>query len=68
MMKFLVHLGARLWENHGYWIDKEHDVVQMNYYELPLLGKIGYNLMVFGLKHDKNLYQKMESFIREGEQ
>ena len=57
MMKILALLGATLWENHGYWIDKEHDVVQMNYDELPLLGKIGYNLMVFGLKHDKNLYR-----------
>ena len=53
MMKFLAFLGAILWENHGYWIDKEHDIFQMNYNELPLLGKIGYNLMVFGLKHDK---------------
>lgn len=53
MMKFLAFLGAILWENHGYWIDKEHDIFQMNYNKLPLLGKIGYNLMVFGLKHDK---------------
>ena len=57
MMKFLLFLGARLWENHGYWIDKDHDIVQMNYNELPLLGKIGYNMMVFGLKHCKNLNQ-----------
>lgn len=49
MMKFLARLGARLWENHGYWIDKEHGVVQMDYNKLPLLGKIGYNLMIFGL-------------------
>lgn len=53
MMKFLASVGARLWENHGYWIDKEHDIVQMNYNELPLLGKIGYNLMMFGLTHGK---------------
>ena len=26
MMKFLAFLGAILWENHGYWIDKEHDI------------------------------------------
>lgn len=57
MMKFLALLGARLWENHGYWIDKEHNIVQMNYNKLPLLGKIGYNLMVFGLEHDKKLNQ-----------
>lgn len=57
MMIFLARLGARLWTNHGYWIDKEHDIVQMNYDELPLLGKIGYNLMVFGLKHSKILNQ-----------
>lgn len=56
-MNFLTRFGARLWEKHGYWIDKEHDIVQMNYDKLPLLGKIGYNLMVFGLKHDKNLNQ-----------
>lgn len=57
MIKFLALLGARLWENHGYWIDKEHNIVQMDYNKLPLLGKIGYNLMVFGLKHDKKLNQ-----------
>lgn len=57
MIKFLALLGARLWENHGYWIDKEHNIVQMNYNKLPLLGKIGYNLMVFGLEHDKKLNQ-----------
>lgn len=57
MMKILAILGARLWENHGYWIDKEYDIVQMDYNKLPLLGKIGYNLMVFGLEHDKNLNQ-----------
>lgn len=39
MMKILALLGARLWENHGYWIDKEHDIVHLNYNELPLLGK-----------------------------
>lgn len=61
-MKFLALLGARLWENHGYWIDKEHNIVQMNYSELPLLGKIGYSLMVFGLKHNKNFIQQMKSF------
>ena len=54
MIKFLASVGARLWENHGYWIDKEHDIVQMNYNKLPLLGKIGFNLMKFGLTHGKN--------------
>lgn len=57
MMNFLTRFGARLWEKHGYWIDKEHNIVQMNYDKLPLLGKIGYNLMIFGLKHDKKLNQ-----------
>ena len=54
MMKFLASVGARLWENHGYWIDKEHDIVQMNYNELKKKKKIGFNLMKFGLMHDKN--------------
>ena len=54
MMKFLANVGAKLWENHGYWIDKERNIVQMNYNELPLLGKIGFNLMKFGLMHGKN--------------
>ena len=54
MMKFLASVGAKLWENHGYWIDKEHDIVQMNYNKLPLLGKIGFNLMKFCLTHGKN--------------
>lgn len=57
MMKFLALLGARLWENHGYWIDKEHGIVQMNYDNLPLLGKIGYNIMVFALSTTKKLNQ-----------
>lgn len=50
MMKLLVRLGSRLWENHGYWIDKENNIIQENYHELPLLGKIGYNLMILGLR------------------
>ena len=54
MIKFLASVRARLWENHGDCIDKEHDIVQMNYNELPLLGKIGFNLMKFGLMHGKN--------------
>lgn len=52
MAKILMFLGAKLWENHGFWIDKEHKVVQENYNELPLLGKIGYNLIVFGLNRN----------------
>lgn len=52
MMEFLARFGARLWENHGYWIDKERDIVQMDYNRLPLLGKIGFNLMIFSLMHD----------------
>ena len=46
-------LGASLWEKHGFWIDKEKDIAQMNYNELPLLGKVGYKLMAFGLKMAK---------------
>ena len=63
MMKILALLGANLWENHGYWIDKEHGVVQMNYYELPLLGKIGYQLLIFAFKHDKILNQNLKSIM-----
>lgn len=61
MMKFLIFLGLRLWKNHGYWIDKENNIVQTNYKDLPLLGKIGVNLMLFGLKRDKKLNQKFKS-------
>ena len=43
-------LGGHLWENNGFWIDKENKIVQDDYFKLPLLGKIGYNLMCFGLK------------------
>ena len=63
MMKILALLGANLWENHGYWIDKEHNVVQMNYYELPLLGKIGYQLLIFAFKHDKVLNRRLKSIM-----
>lgn len=65
MMKFLALLGANLWENHGYWIDKEHNIVQMNYYELPLLGKIGYNLLMFAFKHDKVMNQNLKSLMNK---
>lgn len=65
MMKFLTLLGANLWENHGFWIDKEHDIVQMNYYELPLLGKIGYNLLMFAFKHDKVMEQNLKSLMNK---
>ena len=61
MMKFLIFLGLRLWKNNGYWIDKENNTVQTNYKDLPLLGKIGVNLMLFGFKHDKKLNQKFKS-------
>ena len=53
MMKILALLGARLWENHGFWIDEEQRIVQTNYDGLPLLGKIGYNLIMYGLKRNK---------------
>ena len=65
MMKFLAFFGASLWENHGFWIDKEHDIVQMNYYELPLFGKIGYNLLVFACKYDKEINQKFKSIMNQ---
>jgi len=51
MMELLGGLGARLWENHGFWIDKDNDIVQTDYNVLPLLGKIGFNMMAFALKH-----------------
>ena len=43
-------IGAKIWEKNGYYIDKENNVVQENYNELPLLGKIGYKLFEIGLK------------------
>ena len=46
----ITYLGGHLWENNGFWIDKENKIVQDDYFKLPLLGKIGYNLMCFGLK------------------
>lgn len=55
MMKNLALLGARLWEHHGFWIDEEQRIVQTNYDRLPLLGKIGYNLMMYGLKRKKKI-------------
>ena len=61
----IAFLGGHLWENNGFWIDKENKIFQDDYFKLPLLGKIGYELMCFGLKRggfksiindDKNLY------------
>lgn len=46
----IVYLGGHLWAKNGFWIDKENEIVQDDYFKLPLLGKIGYNLMCFGLK------------------
>lgn len=63
MMKFLIFLGLRLWKNHGYWIDKEHNIAQTDYNKMPLLGKIGVNLMIFGLKHDKKLNKNFKPII-----
>lgn len=54
-MMILSVLGAKLWENHGFWIDEEQRIVQTNYDRLPLLGKIGYNLMMYGLKRKKKI-------------
>ena len=42
--------GAKIWEKNGYYIDKENNVIQENYNELTLLGKIGYKLFKTGLK------------------
>lgn len=64
MMKFLANLGARLWENHGFWVDKENNITQRNYFDLPLLGKFGYRLMVFALKHDEKLNESFE-FLKD---
>lgn len=46
----IAYLGGHLLEKNGFWIDKENEIVQDDYLKLPLLGKIGYNLMRFGLK------------------
>ena len=46
----LAILGASLWEKHGFWIDKERGIAQMNYGQLPLLGKVGFKLMTFSLE------------------
>lgn len=52
-------LGASLWEKHGFWIDKEKGIAQMNYNELPLLGKVGYKLMAFSLKKAKVVFNQI---------
>lgn len=46
----IARLGGHLWEKNGFWIDKENKVCQEDYSKLSLLGKIGYNLMMIGLK------------------
>ena len=46
----IARLGGHLWEKNGFWIDKENKVCQEDYSKLSLLGKIGYNLMIIGLK------------------
>lgn len=46
----IAYLGGYLWENNGFWIDKENEIAQEDYSKLPLLGKIGYNLMIIGIK------------------
>ena len=46
----IASLGGHLWEKNGFWIDKENKVCQEDYSKLSLLGKIGYNLMIIGLK------------------
>ena len=47
---WIAYLGGHLLEKNGFRIDKENEIVQDDYFKLPLLGKIGYNLMCFGLK------------------
>lgn len=46
----IAYLGGYLWEKNGFWIVKDNKIVQDDYSKLPLLGKIGYNLICFGLK------------------
>lgn len=46
----IARLGGYLWEKNGFWIDKENKICQEDYFKLPLLRKIGYNLMIIGLK------------------
>ena len=46
----IARLGGHLWEKNGFWIDKENKVCQEDYSKLSLLGKIGYNLFIIGLK------------------
>ena len=46
----IARLGGHLWEKNGFWIAKENKICQEDYFKLPLLGKIGYNLMMIGLK------------------
>lgn len=57
----IAYLGGHLLEKNGFWIDKENEIVQDDYLKLPLLGKIGYNLMCFGLKRGgfKSIITKM---------
>ena len=49
----IAYLGGHLWDKNGFWIDKENEIFQDDYFKLPLLGKIGYNLMCFGLKRGR---------------
>ena len=53
--------GAKIWEKNGYYIDKENNVVQENYNELTLLGKIGYNLFIID---DTNPHESIRSIPR----
>lgn len=46
-------VGANLWEKNGFWIDKRNAIANYDYKTLPLLGKVGYKIMAFGLKMAK---------------
>ena len=58
-------IGANLWEKHGYYIDKENMVVQENYDELPLLGKVRYNIMTRGFKIAKIKMEDINNILNE---
>lgn len=57
--KIIGKLGATLWETNGFWIDRENDIVQEDYSKLPLMGKVGYQIMVTGLKMEGIEYKDL---------
>ena len=40
----IAHIGARLWENGGFWNEEN------KYENLTVFGKLGFNLFVKGLR------------------